>query len=258
MDQDLMKSMQSMQSIRLTYDLQIDSIFEKRLMQLAKSGKKISLSRIQLNILSIEGDGLPLDIPIGRMKVTQDDKICCEGMVSQSQLNLSEEINEVYFESVKIIAGNKHVVATTTTAGNKPDIDFEKLQTSVVLLSVTFKTDYPKGIGKILTNDPKEAFIYALYDECTSSNASEEVSFYTGINFTGDRYTFKIGDSLDFGDGSHPLNYKFKSVKVGSKCKLYVWASGWYRGQQTIFTADSANMNSSNYGLSSFTIIHNA
>ena len=257
--QGLMKSTELMRSIRLTYDLEVEPIFEKRLMQLAKNGKKIALLKIQLNILSIEGDELPLDIPIGRMKVTQDGKICCESMVTQSQFNLSAEKNEVYLESIKVVAENKYIAASIITSGNKPDIDFEKLQTPVVLLSVTFKTEYPKVIGRILPNDPKEAFIYALYDEEPGSNDndSERVSFYTGINFTGNRYTYKVGDSLDFTDVSHPLNDQFKSVKVGSKCKLYVWADGCHRGQQTIFTTDSANMNISNNGLSSFAILHN-
>ncbi len=251
-----MRSTELIRSIRLTYNLEINSIFEKRLMLLARNGKKIALSMIQLNILNIEGDEAPLDIPIGRMKVTQDGKICCESMVTQSQFKLSEENNEVYLGSIKVVAENKHIAAAIITPGNKPDIDFEKLQTPVVLLSVTFKTEYPKVIGKILPNDPKEAFIYALYDEDISSNESEEVSFYTGINFTGDRYTYKVGYCGDY-PSTHPLNDKFKSVRVGSKCKLYVWEDGYHKGKQTIFTADSANMNIGGNGLSSFTIIHN-
>jgi hypothetical protein len=249
--QSVMKSTELMRSIRLTYDLEINSIFEKRLMQLAKNNKKISLSMIQLNVLNIEGDESPLSIPIGRVKVTQEGKICCESMITQLQLN---SCNEVYLEGIKVVAENKHIAATIITDGNKPDIDFEKLQSPVVILSVNFKTDYPQVIEKILPNDPMQAFIYALYDEIVISDNSEEVSFYTEINFVGDRYVYKIGECFDFTGANNSLNDKFKSVKVGSKCKLHVYEDGYYKGKKTIFTENSANMNIGNGGLSSFVI----
>ena len=261
---NVMQSAESMKSMRLSYDLNIDEIFEKKLMRLEKSKtKKLSLLTIQLNTIDINADEVGIDIPIGRTRITKDGKVFCESMVCRSQFfehQEEEEENTIIFESIRVLSNNNVTAAAVIAVEDKVDIDFDALETSIILFSVSFTTKYPKAIKKIFPHDPKDAFLYALYDEGNiegNIGNSDKVSFYTEKNFTGQCYTYKIGDSIDFTNiHTNPLNDKFKSAKVGSKCKLIVWADGGYSGPTKTLLEDTADLNLSNKGLSSFVITY--
>ncbi|MES2142008.1 MAG: beta/gamma crystallin domain-containing protein [Pseudomonadota bacterium] len=260
METNALKTTNVMKSMRISYDLNIDALFEKKLMRLEKSKtKKLSLLTIRLNTIDINAEESPLDIPIARTRITEEGKVFCESMVSRSQFNLrpqeegeEEEENNLTLEGIRVIADNNNTAASIVIVGDKVDIDFDALETGFILLSVNFTTEYPKAIKKKFLNDPKDAFIYTLYDEGNIAS-SDKVTFYTEKNFTGQRYTYKVGDSVDFSDNTdHPLNDLFKSVKVGSNCKLIAWEHGWYKGSKKTFLIDTPDMGFS--GLSSFAI----
>jgi hypothetical protein len=257
----LMKSMASMQSLKLSYDLKIDSSFEKRLMVLKKSNKKTLLSTIQLNTLNQEGNDVPIILPVERVRITEAGKVYCETMLTQQQLNLSgpeEEEAGAVLLSIEVQADNQKIAASTEVTDVKVDIDFEKLQTPIVLFSVNFVTQHPKVIKKGIMDkqNPKDTFIYALYDESINSEGNS-VTFYTEKNYGGDPYSYKIGDTHSFYNYNHPLNDKFKSVKLGPKCQVHVWEDGQYAGKETIFTKNSPDMNIGHSGISSFAITYN-
>ncbi len=250
----IMKSSESLSSMRVNYELNVEKIFEKRLMLLEKNGKKIRLNEIRLNIMNDQGGAMSIQLPIERIKISKD-KVYCESMLIESQFS-GQDGSEIYLESVNIMSDNNTIAASLITDEAKVDINFEKLQTPILLFSACFTTKYPKAISRIMPTDSKDAFIYALYDE---NDMSKRVIFYTGKNFTGDSYVYKIGDSYNFfydSETRNPLNDAFKSVKVGSKCKLYTWGSGTYSKEKVIFLEDSADMKLSHNGLSSFVITH--
>ncbi|BBB15380.1 uncharacterized protein RVIR1_09000 [Candidatus Rickettsiella viridis] len=198
--------------------------------------------------------------PIVRVRVSHQ-MVSCDSIVTRPQLVQEGQKSEIYIDNIELLSPCHQNITIPVKVG--VGINFETLQTKTIFLIIRFTTKQSEKFKIVSPSDYRDAFILATYDE----DDSNKVIFYTGVNYTGDAYRYKIGDSYDFYPGPYsgnPLNDKFKSVKVGRNCSLHAWEFGEYtcgsptierKGLFKIFTEDTPDMALGD-GLSSFVVIH--
>ncbi|MFF5131312.1 beta/gamma crystallin domain-containing protein [Streptomyces syringium] len=84
----------------------------------------------------------------------------------------------------------------------------------------------------------------------------DQVTFYTGLNYTGDAHTYDIGDAVRFAE-EDPLNDKFLSVKLGRRARILAWQHGSQRGNYREWEADQPDISNIG-GLTRFKVTDNS